>query len=181
MYFEIGYAKGTPCECWARRNWINIWHDTCNIACNDDAMKLSKKSVKKNFPTSRSRRFKRMSKARASFPTAGRSSVTDPLRRLSRTYHLSNEALSRVTGASPRSISYWNAGIAPQRSSAQKLKEVARLFDALADIIKSNAIASWLQRPNKQFDGSTPLQVMERGENDRLWRMIWQLREGNSG
>ena len=71
--------------------------------------------------------------------------------------------------------------MAPQRSSAQKLKEVTRLFDALSDIIKANAIGAWLQQPNKQFDGSTPLQVMERGENDRLWRMIWQLREGNSG
>jgi len=71
--------------------------------------------------------------------------------------------------------------MAPQRSSAQKLKEVTRLFDALSDIIKANAIGAWLQRPNKQFDGSTPLQVMERGESDRLWRMIWQLREGNSG
>jgi len=37
------------------------------------------------------------------------------------------------------------------------------------------------RRPNQQFDGSTPLQVMERGETDRLWRMIWQLREGHSG
>jgi hypothetical protein len=140
-------------------------------------VKLGKKSGKKPV----ARRFKRASKARASVVAAEKSFGTDPLRRLSRTYHLSNEALSRVTGASPRTISYWNSGVAPQRSSAQKLKEVTRLFDALADIIKSNAIAPWLQRPNKQFDGSTPLQVIERGESDRLWRMIWQLREGNAG
>jgi Protein of unknown function (DUF2384) len=60
-------------------------------------------------------------------------------------------------------------------------REVARLFDALADIIDKKVIGQWLQRPNQQFDGSTPLQVMERGETDRLWRMIWQLREGHSG
>jgi hypothetical protein len=63
----------------------------------------------------------------------------------------------------------------------QRIKEVTRLFDALADIIKGGVIGEWLQRPNKQFDGSTPLQVIERGETDRLWRMIWQLREGNAG
>ena len=83
--------------------------------------------------------------------------------------------------ASPRTVSYWNAGVAPQRSSAQKLREVTRLFDALSDIIKARSIGPWLQRPNDAFDGSTPLQVMERGENDRLWRMIWQIREGNAG
>lgn len=57
----------------------------------------------------------------------------------------------------------------------------ARMRDALAGMIKERSIEAWLQRPNKQFDGSTPLQVIERGETDRLWRMIWQLREGNSG
>jgi uncharacterized protein (DUF2384 family) len=103
------------------------------------------------------------------------------VRRLSRVYHLSNETLSRVTGASPRTVAYWNSGTPPQRSSAQKIKEVTRLFDALADIIDKKVIGQWLHRPNQQFEGSTPLQVMERGETDRLWRMIWQLREGHSG
>lgn len=103
------------------------------------------------------------------------------VRRLSRAYNLSSEAVSRVTGASPRTVSYWNAGVAPQRSSAQKIREVTRLFDALSDIIKAKSIGPWLQRPNDAFDGSTPLQVMERGENDRVWRMIWQIREGNAG
>lgn len=103
------------------------------------------------------------------------------MQRLSRAYNLSHEAVSRVTGASLRTVSYWNAGVAPQRSSAQKLREVTRLFDALSDIIKAKSIGPWLQRPNDAFDGSTPLQVIERGENDRLWRMIWQIREGNAG
>ena len=127
--------------------------------------------------------LKRKGKARSAFAVAGASpeKTADPVRRLSRTYHLSNEALSRVTGASPRTVAYWNAGMAPQRSSAQKLKEVTRLFDALADIIKAKVIGRWLHQPNSQFDGSTPLQVIERGETDRLWRMIWQLREGNAG
>lgn len=103
------------------------------------------------------------------------------IRKLSRAYNLSNEAVSRVTGASPRTVSYWNAGTPPQRSSVQKIREVTRLFDALAGLIKAKTIGHWLQRPNKQFDGSTPLQVIERGETDRLWQMIWHLREGNSG
>jgi Protein of unknown function (DUF2384) len=144
-------------------------------------MKLQKKSVRKRHAG----RLRRGSFAGAKMKVS--SSLMAPqksepdVRRLSRTYHLSNEAVSRVTGASPRTVSYWNAGIAPQRSSAQKLREVARLFDALSDIIKAKSIGPWLQRPNDAFDGSTPLQVMERGENDRLWQMIWQIREGNAG
>lgn len=111
---------------------------------------------------------------------SGSAEVAD-IRKLSRAYNLSNEAVSRVTGASPRTVSYWNAGTPPQRSSAQKIREVTRLFDALAGLIKAKAIGGWLQQPNQAFDGSTPLQVIERGETDRLWRMIWHIREGNPG
>ena len=142
---------------------------------------MHKKRARKSN-TSRGRRDSFIGgKARASSSLIASRETKPDLRRLLRTYNLSNEAVSRVTGASPRTVSYWNAGVAPQRSSAQKIREVTRLFDALSDIIKAKSIGPWLQRPNDAFDGSTPLQVMERGENDRLWRMIWQIREGNAG
>ena len=148
-------------------------------------MKMRKKTASKGRATGR---FLRKSAAKrafaphtwASFSAAPPKTSAD-VRWLSRTYKLSNEAVSRITGASPRTVSYWNAGTPPQRSSVRKIEEVTRLFDALSDIIKGSVIGEWLQRPNKQFDGSTPLQVVERGETDRLWRMIWQLREGNAG
>jgi hypothetical protein len=144
-------------------------------------MKVQKKCVRKSHASRVRRRSFTGAKMKASSSLMAPQKSEPDVRRLSRTYHLSNEAVSRVTGASPRTVSYWNAGIAPQRSSAQKIREVTRLFDALSDIIKAKAIGPWLQRPNDAFDGSTPLQVMERGENDRLWRMIWQIREGNTG
>ena len=62
-----------------------------------------------------------------------------------------------------------------------KSNEVTRLRDALGDIIKDQSADEWLQRPNKHFDGSTPLQLIESGETDRIWQMISQLRDGNSG
>ena len=59
--------------------------------------------------------------------------------------------------------------------------ELEPLRDALATVINEPLIDEWLQGPNTQFHGSTPLQLIDRGETDRLWRMIWHLREGNSG
>ena len=35
--------------------------------------------------------------------------------------------------------------------------------------------------PNPAFDGSTPLQVVERGETDRVWRMVYELESGEPG
>ena len=167
-----------------------------HILCDD--MKTGKKTVTKSSVSGRfvsksnatSAAGRVLKQSRREGSVKSRDAATVPsvppndaadVRRLSRTYKLSNEVVSRVTGASPRTVSYWNSGTPPQRSSVQRIREVTRLFDALADIIKGAVIGDWLQRPNKQFDGSTPLQVIERGETDRLWRMIWQLREGNSG
>jgi hypothetical protein len=40
-------------------------------------------------------------------------------------------------------------GMLAHHSSAQKIKEETRLFDALADIINDKVIDQWLQRPNQ--------------------------------
>ena len=40
------------------------------------------------------------------------------------------------------------------------------------------AIPQWLDAPNDAFDGLKPLEVIERGEIDRLWNMIFYLESG---
>lgn len=54
----------------------------------------------------------------------------------------------------------------------------AEMAAVLCRLVDAKAIGSWLMQPNPAFDGSTPLQVIERGENDRLWRMIYELESG---
>lgn len=57
-----------------------------------------------------------------------------------------------------------------------------RLFDALADLLGDpRQVAGWLQEPNPAFDGSTPLQIIERGETNRLWRMMHAIESGEPG
>jgi hypothetical protein len=53
--------------------------------------------------------------------------------------------------------------------------EIERLLDILARAVKSEAIPQWLDTPNKAFDGLKPLEVIERGEIDRLWKMLFYL------
>lgn len=47
-----------------------------------------------------------------------------------------------------------------------------------AKIIKPTALDSWLEKPNSAFGGRTPLQVIDDGESDRLWEMIYLLQSG---
>ena len=58
-----------------------------------------------------------------------------------------------------------------QPQSAPTLQRLSRL-------VERKAIGAWLREPNAAFDGTTPLQVIERGEGDRLWRMIYEMESG---
>jgi DNA-binding transcriptional regulator YiaG len=93
-------------------------------------------------------------------------------------YQISYEALTRMTGFSLRAISNWSQGSKPSSSTAMRLTEIKRLFAALENLVSPEAIGSWLKEPNPAFDGSTPLQVIERGESDRIWRMVYELESG---
>ena len=48
----------------------------------------------------------------------------------------------------------------------------------LAEVVTAEAIPQWLGMPNPAFEGMKPLEVIERGEIDRLWEMLFYLESG---
>ena len=56
-----------------------------------------------------------------------------------------------------------------------------RVPDGLARVLQPAQVGHWLKSPNPAFDGSTPLQLVERGEIDRIWRMLFDLESGQPG
>jgi hypothetical protein len=97
------------------------------------------------------------------------------------TFHLPQPALVRLTGFSPRSIAKWSQGELPSAKQEKALVEMDRLLDGLARVMEPAQVGRWLKQPNTAFDGSTPLQVVERGELDRIWRMLYDLESGQPG
>jgi len=93
-------------------------------------------------------------------------------------YGISYDTLTRMTGFSLRAVSNWSQGSKPSSSTGRRLTEIKRLFAALEKLVSPEAIGPWLKDPNPAFDGSTPLQVIERGETDRIWRMVHELESG---
>lgn len=85
---------------------------------------------------------------------------------------------ARLTGYSERSIASWEGGEEPSAKGLQSLNEAKRLRDALAEVMQPDSIADWLTTPNDAFRGLKPLEVIERGEADRIWRMIYYLESG---
>jgi hypothetical protein len=44
--------------------------------------------------------------------------------------------------------------------------------------MRQEFIGTWLDTPNPAFDGLKPVEVIERGEIDRIWRMVHEVGSG---
>jgi transcriptional regulator with XRE-family HTH domain len=91
---------------------------------------------------------------------------------------LTRREFSRLAGYSERAIAEWEAGKPPGEKGRQRLVELDRLRQGLARIMKDAFISEWLLTPNAAFDGLKPIEAIERGETDRLWRMIYLAESG---
>ncbi len=61
------------------------------------------------------------------------------------------------------------------------LTKVQRLREALARVMSQDFIGRWMETPNPAFGGMKPLEVWERGEEDRIWAMVYYLESGVPG
>lgn len=91
------------------------------------------------------------------------------------------EVFGRLVNVSVRTI----ADVESQQKKPEKLLrnyvEVKRLCDGLSEVVDPASLGDWLKTPNAAFDGFKPLEVIERGEIDRLWEMFYRLRSGMAG
>lgn len=112
----------------------------------------------------------RKTPARAASPTA----VANLRNRLD----LTQAQFARLLPISVRSLATLESGAAPTEAVTRRLTELERLMSSLSEVIQKESLGRWLQTPNQAFSGSKPLEVIERGESDRLWEMIYFLRSG---
>ena len=99
---------------------------------------------------------------------------------LRREMGLNRADFARLVGLSERSVATWERGADLKESSLRTIVEIGRLYAKLhRSFAAPEQLATWLKTPNKAFNGSQPLQVIERGEIDRIWRMIYFLESGS--
>jgi DNA-binding transcriptional regulator YiaG len=165
--------------------------ETCKSACNDKGAVMPTTTV---FPSKRSVAGRRIKKAAlVSKGSKAPKKSTKTARKNSPALHkllnirvvkvdevrtrlgLSQPELARITGYSVRAIAGWEGGKPLSEAARQRVVETERLRQALAEIIPANKLGEWMRTPNPAFEGQTPIQVIERGESDRIWRMIFQI------
>ncbi|MDX1963660.1 MAG: hypothetical protein SFX18_10935 [Pirellulales bacterium] len=93
---------------------------------------------------------------------------------------VSRKIFSRVVGYSERAIADWESEKPLSSACSQRFREMARLQEALAGVMREDFVGTWLNAPNAAFAGLKPIEIIERGEVDRIWRMIYELESGVS-
>jgi len=87
----------------------------------------------------------------------------------------------RIVNVAERTIAKVESG----KDTPDKLKrpynEVYRLWEALCELVDPESLGLWFQTPNESFDGLKPIEVIERGEIDQLWDMVFELQTGMPG
>ena len=129
-------------------------------------------------PPAKGRNTKQIRHSRLPVPVAKSSgSIAEFRKRL----HLSQAVFARLLPVSIRSLATLESGTSPTDVVTRRLKELKRLINALSEVMQADSIGDWFQTPNEAFDGLKPIEVIEvidRGEIDRLWSMIFYLRSG---
>jgi DNA-binding transcriptional regulator YiaG len=133
----------------------------------------------KNAVRRAARRFAKASKSviHPAFRRDKRISVRDMAKR----FDVRQDTLSRMTGFSPRAVAEWASGKEPSTPAKKVFTEMDRLLDGLARLMQPKEVGQWLKEPNPAFDGSTPVQVIERGQIDRIWRLLYYAESGEPG
>jgi transcriptional regulator with XRE-family HTH domain len=94
-------------------------------------------------------------------------------------FGLPRRTFARVLGVSERTLAGLESGGAITDAVRRRLAEADRLHRGLVKVIKPTALPAWLDTPNDAFAGLKPIELIERGESDRLWQMLFELRSGN--
>ena len=94
---------------------------------------------------------------------------------------MTRKPFCRLLDVSERTL----ADVEAEKRTADKFKrnytKIRRLVEALSEIIDTDYLGEWLETPNEAFDGLKPIEVVERGEEDRLWEMYFRLSSGMPG
>jgi DNA-binding transcriptional regulator YiaG len=101
------------------------------------------------------------------------------LRQIREDLGLTQAELARLFGFSTRWVATQEASdVRADAGAERRLLEIARLVEALSRVVQAEGLRGWFVRPNAAFQGLKPLEVVERGQIDRLWQMVFFLESG---
>lgn len=94
---------------------------------------------------------------------------------------MTRPVFGRLVDVSERTIADVESGKDVARKLVRPYNEIYRLWESLSELIDPEYLGDWLQTPNQSFDDLKPIEVIERGNINLLWAMVFRLQTGMPG
>ena len=88
------------------------------------------------------------------------------------------QALTLMSGLPERVVVAWKSHRLRDGPESQMLIDMHGLWLWLTEVVRLEAIPGWLESPNDELGGLTPVEVLRRGESDRIRSLIYYLASG---
>jgi transcriptional regulator with XRE-family HTH domain len=94
---------------------------------------------------------------------------------------MTRSVFGRLVNVSERTIAEVESGKDVAKKLVRPYNEVYRLWESLSELIDPQFLGDWLQTPNQSFGDLKPIEVIERGNINLLWGMVFRLQTGMPG
>jgi len=92
---------------------------------------------------------------------------------------ISAREIAQLLNTRPETLSRWRGGTTdPQPRHRDTLLQLWWLVNELSELYDPSDAHLWLFSPHKLLNGERPVDLIQRGEGDRVLKIITQLRDG---
>lgn len=101
------------------------------------------------------------------------------IEKITEDFSISIETLARFLNTSTRTVMRWKKeGVKPSIQHRERLEKLAYIDRRLRQALKPEAIERWLHAYNDSLGGKRPIDLLARGQYNKVLSAIAQLEEG---
>jgi transcriptional regulator with XRE-family HTH domain len=105
--------------------------------------------------------------------------LAERIENIKKTVGISGREVAQLLNTRPETVSRWRVGKAvPQPKPREDLLHLWWLTVQLAELYHPKEANLWLFSPNERLNGEHPVDLIQRGEIERVLKVIDQLKDG---
>jgi len=91
---------------------------------------------------------------------------------------LTRPVFARLAGVSERTVADWERTTEARPGAERALREIRSVVDACERVMKPEFVGTWLVTPIGSLGGFKPIELIERGETERVLRALFFVEAG---
>jgi DNA-binding transcriptional regulator YiaG len=91
---------------------------------------------------------------------------------------LTRPVFARLLGVSERTVASWERTAAPKSGKDRPLQELRSVIQACERVMKPEFVGQWLVTPVESLGDFKPIELIERGETERVLRALFRVESG---